>query len=476
MSFDYDLVIVGGDWVGRSAAAKAGRLQARVALVEPESAFQPIEIQSHLLGMGGPVLRSMQNLQSDGVTRAASQWQTLLETRSTLTAALASNEDVGYSHTQLAALGVDVIQGQGQFERESTPISRSPRSFAFLVNDRILRSRNYLLATGSIPILPPIPGLESVNYRTIDSFWQNPWQTLPTKLVIVGTDPRGIILAQMLNRLGVHVTLVTRNVQLLPNADRRAVFLLQALLEAEGIDVLTQTDIRQVKPNSTQLSLQLATQDLEAEALLLATDRYPNITVLNLEAIGVQHHARGISVNTRLQTTHPHIYACGEVLGGYALPNVAAYEAEVALHNAFFSPKKQINYNPIPWAVLTDPPFVQVGLTEQQARNAYNDVQVLQQGYKSLVNAHVQGEPIGFCQVIVRSGGEILGVQGVGVNAQEWINVMALAIERQINLNAINSSAFVSPSFSEVISQIIQQWKGDQLPPRGNWRDWLDFR
>jgi pyruvate/2-oxoglutarate dehydrogenase complex dihydrolipoamide dehydrogenase (E3) component len=78
--------------------------------------------------------------------------------------------------------------------------------------------------------------------------------------------------------------------------------------------------------------------------------------------------------------------------------------------------------------------------------------------------------------VIVRSGGEILGVQGVGVNAQEWINVMALAIERQINLNAIDSSAFVSPSFSEVISQVIQQWKGDRLPPRGNWRNWLGFR
>ena len=102
-------------------------------------------------------------------------------------------------------------------------------------------------------------------------------------------------------------------------------------------------------------------------------------------------------------------------------------------------------------------------------------MQVLQQGYKSLVNAHVQGEPIGFCQVIVRSGGEILGVQGVGVNAQEWINVLALAIERRINLNAIDSSAFVSPSFSEVISQVIQQWKGDRLPPRENWRSWLGF-
>jgi pyruvate/2-oxoglutarate dehydrogenase complex dihydrolipoamide dehydrogenase (E3) component len=495
MSFDYDLVIIGGSWVARSVAAKAGRLKARVALVEPESLeLLRTELQCQIFGQSGRTLRaaseplwySMAGILPEAATiegGSPQQWQTLLQSSHQLFTEFASNEDIGHSHSQLATFGVDVIVGQGQFERSphrssrSSGTSRTAHNFAFIVNHRVLRSRSYLLATGSIPAIPAIPGLETVNYHTIDSLWQQPWQSLPKRLVIVGSDPRGIALAQVLNRFGAHVTLITQSAQLLPTADREAVFLLQALLEAEGINLLTNTTITQVNPLPETIELQLDTQSLntqtlETNALLLAANRHPNITALNLEAIGVQAHGRGVMVNTLLQTTCPHVYACGDVLGGYSLLNLATYEADVALHNTLFPFKKQVHYHSIPWAVLTDPPFAQVGLTEQQARAAYRDVQVLRQSYQSLLSANLQGEAIGLCQLIVRRDGEILGAQGVGHNAQEWIGMIALAMQRRMKLGAIVPSTFISPSFSEVISQLIEQWKTDRL---SLWkRDWLE--
>ncbi|WP_416666803.1 FAD-dependent oxidoreductase [Egbenema bharatensis] len=469
MSFDYDLVIIGGSLVARSVAAKAGRLKSRVALVEPEGS------QSSFVDLWCQVGGQMRTALSAGSVGAepgqngTQQWRAWLQTSQKRTTELFNNEDVFPSHAQLAAAGVDVVVGEGLFERQRRT-TRSPQDFALVVNERILRSKAYLLAMGSIPTAPAIAGIEAVDYRTIDSLWQNPWSTLPDRLVIVGSDPRGLVLAQQLNYLGTQVTWVTPHRQIVAAVDREGAFLLQAVLEAAGIDILTETTMTQVTTSgSNALELHLGTHRLTADALLLATDRYPNLAALNLGAIGVQHHRKGIAVNTQLQTTQPRVYACGEGLGGYVLANFAHHEAEVALHNALFFPKKSVHYRAIPWMIPTDPPLVQVGLTEHQARRFTRDVRVLRQSYQPLLMAHLQPDAIGFCQVVVRSDGEILGAQGMGANAPEWINLIALAMQRRIKLGAIDPSMCLSPSFSEVLARLVDQWKTDRrLMKAGN--------
>jgi pyruvate/2-oxoglutarate dehydrogenase complex dihydrolipoamide dehydrogenase (E3) component len=461
MSFDYDLVIIGGSSVARSVAAKAGRLKSRVALVEPEGSQSSfVDLWCQVGGRFGTAL-SAGSGGAEPAQDSTQQWQAWLQTSQKLTTELFNNEDVFPSHAQLAAAGVDVVVGQGSFERQRRT-TRSPQSIALMVNQRILRSKAYLLAIGSIPTVPAIAGIETVDYRTIDTFWQNPWSTRPNRLVIVGSDPRGLVLAQQFNRLGTQVTWITQNRQSIPDVDRETVFLLQAILEAEGIDILTQTEITQVTTPGSNIKLHLGSQILETDALLLATDRYPDVANLNLEAIGVQVQAKGIAVNTRLQTTHPRLYACGDGLGGYVLPNFAHHEAEVALHNALFFPKKQIRYHAIPWMVPTDPPLVQVGLTEAQVRQFSHDVRVLQQSYQPLLMSHLQANAIGLCQVVVRRDGEILGAQGVGANAPEWINVLTLAMQQRVKLGAIDPLTIISPSFSEVLARLIDQWRMNQ--------------
>jgi pyruvate/2-oxoglutarate dehydrogenase complex dihydrolipoamide dehydrogenase (E3) component len=508
MPFDFDLVIIGGSGIARSIAATAGRLKTRVALVEPNSTLARLQTQIHFQTQ---IHCHTFQTQAHSVQNG-SQWQAGVQASHQFVRLLAENENLHTSIAQLARCGVDVIIGQGRFERTTR---RTSQPFALIVNDRVLRSRAYLLATGSLPILPAIEGLDTIDYRTIDHFWQNPWQTQPERLVMIGTDPNGIALAQTLNRMGTRVTLVSQTAQLLPHADQEAVFFFQAFLEAEGIDLYLNTNVTRIQPASAAIELQLETRlssqfsipsfhsdsansndyrsnkyttlepaatrstTLETDAVLLATDRYPDVLGLNIESIGVQCHTNGVSVNSRLQTTHPRIYACGDVLGGYSLTNVATHEADVALFNALFLSKffkKRVQYHTLPWAVLTDPPFVQVGLTESQARAAYANVRVFRQTYQPLLSAHLRTMAIGntaignaatgFCKLITLADGEILGAQGIGTNAQEWISIIALAMQQRTKLGTIDPSTFVSPSFSEVIARFVDQWQDDRLLKR----------
>lgn len=498
MPFDFDLVIIGGSGIARSIAATAGRLKARVALVEPNSTTDRLQTQIHYHTFQTQA-HSVQN---------GFQWQAGLQASHQFAQLLAENENLQASTAQLARYGVDVIIGQGRFERTDR---RTSQEFALIVNDRVLRSRSYLLAIGSLPILPAIEGLDTIDYRTIDHFWQDPWQTQPERLVMIGADPNGIALAQTLNRMGTRVTLVSQAAQLLPHADQEAVFFFQALLEAEGIDLYLNTNVTHIRPISNAIELQLETRlnsqfstpsfhsdsansndyrsnkyttldpvapqstTLETDALLLATDRYPDVLGLNLESIGIQCHTNGVSVNSRLQTTHPRIYACGDGLGGYSLSNIAAHEADVALFNALFLSKffkKRVHYQTLPWAVLSDPPFVQVGLTESQARAVYTNIRVFRQTYQPLLSAHLRTMAIenaattGFCKLITLADGEILGAQGIGTNAQEWISIIALAMQQRTKLGTIDPSTFLSPSFSEVIARFVNQWQNDRLSKR----------
>ena len=492
MAFDYDLVIIGGSAVARYAAARASTLKARVALVEAvplEHSQERANLYHYALTEAGQWLRQMQAMQNWGFFREglnvtpaiaspenASLRRNALKWAATITEAVATNEWVGYSLPRLAASGVDVVLGQGTFwadARKGKAISQ-PRDRhlpVFHLNGRDLRSRTYLLAPSSFSAIPPIEGLDTVDYRAIDSLWRHPWQTLPHRLLILGGTPRSIELAQILNRLGCEITLAVSG-QLLSQEDPETIALLQAQLEAEGVTILTQAKVTQARQLNQTTWVQAGDRALEVDALLLETGQYLDLQPLNLESVGTKWHPRRVLVNPKLQTTNPRIYACGEALGGYPLPHLAQYEADIALHNALFFPTSKVDYQPIPWTILTTPAFARVGLTEAQAKQLYGDkIVVLRQSFKPLVKPHLQGETTGLCKLIVSRTGKILGAHMVGAEASEWVGAIALAMKHRVRLGNIAQSAFVTPSFSEVISQLVMQWR-QHLP---TWqRDWLE--
>ncbi|NJO39308.1 MAG: NAD(P)/FAD-dependent oxidoreductase [Cyanobacteria bacterium CRU_2_1] len=472
MTIEYDLVIIGGSLVARYAAANASRLNARVALVEPntQTQGQDAAIFHQSVMYLGRLIQQIRHAQHQGwywQEKPTLRWQDLAQWTQAITEIIDENGVPSLSLPHLAASGVDVVLGQGAFverlpsrPRSSTFNALSRHPLIVEVENRSLRSRTCLLAPPSQPIIPEIEGLASINYLTIDSLSQQSWEALPARLIIFGGEPRSIELAQVFNRLGSQVTLVVSSKRLLPYEDEEAIALLQAILEAEGISILTQTRITQTRQIGDHTWVQAGNQALEADALLLALGRQQALTAFNLESIGVKWHPRGIPVNQTLQTTNSRIYACGEALGGYPLFHLAQYEADLVLKNALLFASTQVDYRPIPIAIWTDPEFVRVGLTVSQARQHYGDkIFVLQQEFKTLLKAHIHGETIGFCKLIVRSNGEILGAHILGAGASEWIGTIALAIQKRMNIRAIAQLPFISPTFSEILRSIAYQWQ-----------------
>ncbi len=414
MSVDYDLVIVGGSAAGRYAALTAVQQLARVALVERESGLDDYTIHS-----------PSRELSPDVFANIAEQ----------------SNPAV------LTAQGVDFIVGSGQFQ--ALP------QLAFTVEDRQLRAPKYLIASGSLPAIPEIPGLQAAGYWTLANWQRSP--SSPANWVILGGIPQSVQIAQTLARLGNKVTFIVAQAQILPGFDTGITQLLQAQLEADGVRVFTQTTVTQVQQIQGKKWVH-AGMAIEAEEILVATGLQPNLD-LNLAAVGVRYSNR-LLVNKKLQTTNHRIYACGDVIGGYDFPNLADYEARIALNNALFS-QSQVNYKSVPLCVFTEPPLAQVGWTEAQAKRHYppEDVVVLQQYFKTLAAAQLGDAMTGICKLVVLSNGEIIGGCIFGAVAGELINLIALAIAEKISVKALANLAPIYPSFSEILSQTAQQWE-----------------
>ncbi len=445
MNFDYDLVIIGGSVAGVYAAKTAAQLKARVALVQP--------------------LRETRFLQQE-ICRFQQQ-------RFALPPELSFYDlPVGepYSPGILASLGIDAIAGEGQF-------CPKPR-LAFEVNDRLLRARSYLLAPASIPAIPNyIEGLnrdkaEQLNQEFFASFidsnnCKNP-DNSPKHLIVIGGSPQGIEIAQSIAKKGGLVTIIVNSYRLLTEEDAEAAFLMQCQLEADGIRLFTNTSVSQIKRINDKIWVQAGDKALEADQIYIATGNQPNLESLNLDRVGVEtikHDSlyQELILNQKLQTTRSSIYSCSYLAQKYGWTNLAIHEANIAVKNSLFLPIYQVKYHHIPWAIFTQPQLARVGLTEAKANEKYGkDILVFRHYFKNITAAQLLGETTGFCKVITRKNGELLGVHLVGNSASELIHIFALAMQNKLKISAIASLPHIFPSLSEINNQTAQLWKYHQ--------------
>ncbi|MDZ8186668.1 MAG: NAD(P)/FAD-dependent oxidoreductase [Nostoc sp. ChiSLP02] len=462
MTIDYDVVIIGGSLAGYYAALAAAELRATVALVQPKPDYR--FIHHHALSEIGKLAQKLSNTTGFGIhathTQTSEKCHISLAWQEAMLYAqgVASNLEEQYSPAILAALGVDIIVGAGQFQP-------SPQ-LSFVVNNRLLRARTYLLANGSRPQIPEIEGLEATGYLTLANIWQSLNKVpLPKNWVIIGGIPQSIEIAQTLARFGCSVTLVAKSPYLLPHIDPEIAILLQAQLEVEGVRVLTEKPVTQVRRIDNKKWLQAGDKAIETDEILVATGQQPNLESLNLATVGVKWHGRRLVVNEKLQTTNHRIYACGDVIGGYSFTNLANYEAKIALKNALFFPRLRVNYRYIPWGIFSVPMMAQVGLTEAQAKKQFRPdrVLVLRQYLKTVAAAQLQDETTGMCKLIVLRNGEILGASILGAEAGELINLIALAMSEKIKVQDLANFSPLYPSFSEIIEQIVREWNKQNL-------------
>ncbi len=463
MAVDYDLVIIGSSWEGIYAAKNAVMLQARVALVTQCDLPDDTLINCSVGEVGRlnyrlaetPFAIASLDLPSFSFSQAI-DWAEEVNG-----VVQASN-----SLSSLAALGVDIIVGSGEF-------CRLPQ-LAFNVAKRKLRSRNFLLATGAN--FQPDLNIDPQDYLTLRQLGDLDLRDLKRQVIIIGGDPTSLELAQNLARFDKQVTLVVRQPRILPQEDLDLAILIQAQLEAVGIKIYTNCAVTQIKTINGQKWLQggnrascsitstgrtpaTVFRALSANEVIFVDCRQPNVEGLNLAGVSVRSGRQRILVNQKLQTTNPNIYACGDLIGGYAMPNVTRYEVNLILKNTLFFPWYKTNYHSLPWAVFTQPNLARVGLTQHQARQQYgDDIYTIKQYFRDVTQAQIIDRTSGVCKLIVRENGEILGCGIVGDRAAELIPTVALMIQHKIKLDSNPMRGLTSlsiptvyPSMAEIL-------------------------
>ncbi len=459
MTYDYDLVIIGASRAGMAAARLAAQWRSRVALVTHNTTPWPLTG-----GLGWASLHQSTfplPLNPDLPSLAVrSQWA----------ATVSHHFSQADAPERLMALGVDVIDGVGAFHARP--------QLGLDVAGRTLRSRRYLIAVGTEPTDPPIPGLHDTPHLTPDRLLQlSPEEVSQYRhAIVIGANPTAIALAQAWQRSGCGITLVPQAAQILPTMDTQAAWLLQAQLEADGVQVLSPGDVTQVRQLDGQMWVQAGDRAIAADTLLLVPPARLATAGLNLAAVGVRLNTTGgIWVSDRLQTTNPQIYACGNPIDGEVWEHIAGHEATTAVDNALFWPRRRVNPRTLPRVVWTEPPFVSVGLTVAQARRYWyygQSLHVLQQPYKHLAAAHLRDQTTGFCQLIVRDR-LVVGAQVVGAEAVELVGAIALAIQQRVPIDQLHRLATPSPTCAEILQQTAAQWQVAQA--QQPWRrDWLE--
>ena len=450
MAVDYDLVIVGSSWAGIYAAKIAVQLQARVALVtQCDRHYLPNDVLvSHSLS---ELCQLKSQLASNPLAQSSITGQPivpLIEANSWLKD-LESAAQSNYSLENLAALGVDVIVGKGKFGNQPNLSLQADR--------RNLRSRNFLLATGT----NFVPSFADGTYLTLRDLKHLDLSTLPQEIIVVGDEPLALELAQTLTRFKRQVTLIIESTRILPQEDGDIAILIQAHLEAAGVKVITGLPASQIRVIDGQKWIQVGDLALATEEIILVNSRQPNIAGLNLKKVNVKCDRRRVLVNQKLQTTNPNIYACGDLIGGYCLPNIAQYEVSLILKNTLFISWYKVDYNCLPWAISTQPNLARVGLNEAQAKQQYGDrIYLVKEYFKTLTQAQISAQTSGICKLIVQENGTILGCSLVGDRAAELITVIALMIKHRIRLerNPMKGLTSISiPAIYPSMMEILQQ-------------------
>lgn len=358
------------------------------------------------------------------------------------------------------SMGVECVQGEAEI---ITP-------WCVRVGDRDITTRHIVLATGARPRVPPIPGLEQVDYRTSDTIWGLERQ--PDSLLVMGGGPIGCELAQAFARLGTRVTLVQRAVRLLPGEDEAVSTLLQSQFEKEGIRVLCEHEVSRFEASSDGTAAVLEGPSGESriavDVLLLAVGRQPNTEGLGLEKLGIRpDQDNPLELDEYLQTRIPSIHACGDLAGPWRFTHMAAFQAWYAAVNSLFGHLRRyrVNYRVVPRATFTDPEVARVGLNEAEASAQGIDHEVTRYGLDDLDRAIVEGEDRGFITVLTPPGSDrILGVTIVGSHAGELINEFVFAMTHGLGLKKIMATIHIYPTLAEANRFVASEWRRAHAP------------
>jgi pyruvate/2-oxoglutarate dehydrogenase complex dihydrolipoamide dehydrogenase (E3) component len=460
----YNIVVIGAGTAGLITAVIAASLGAKVALIE-----------KYL--MGGDCL-NVGCVPSKGIIRAARAWADLRRSsefglhipagvkydfgavmaRMRQLRARISHNDSAHRYKNL---GVDVYIGSGRFAGSGTIQVEGP------AGNRTLTFARAAICTGARASAPPIPGLADTGYLTNETVFS--LTELPSRLGVIGAGPIGCELAQSFARFGSQVYLVEAMHGIMPNEDRDAAEIVEQQMLRDGVTLLCCG--KDVKVQKTESGKRLTVDshdrqyDVTVDEILVGVGRTPNVDGLGLEAAGVAYDKNGVTVNARLQTSNPNIFAAGDVCSRYKFTHAADAMAQIVIQNALFPHPLGFGYATVdslvmPWCTFTEPEVAHVGMYEQEAKEKGLDVETYTYKLDEVDRAILDGEEDGFARVHIQKGTDkVLGATIVAAHAGDLISEFSVLMKAGVGAKTVAATIHPYPTQAEVNKKVINLWR-----------------
>ncbi len=459
----FDLVVIGGGAGGLVAAVGAVQLGAKVALVEKGKLGGDCLnygcVPSKGIIRSARLAESARNMGKFGieVDNVRVNFRRVMERMKEAQAQIGKHD----SRERFEAMGIEMIFGEGQFIDPDT----------FEVAGRHLRAKRFLIATGSSPFVPPLPGIESVPYLTNETVFD--LEESPQRMIVIGAGPIGLEMAQAFHQLGSEVEVLEVAPKLLPRFDEEMAKILSDALSRSGIRFHFEFHIGRVKKEDGKIIVEGTDANgphtFSCGALVVAVGRSVNVEGIGLNEAGVKYSKHGVEVNHFLCTSNPRIFAVGDVLGKFQFTHMAEYEAGVALRNMLFSEpfglpvpflKVKAEYHAVPWCIYTSPEAAHVGMGEHEARTALGEknCQVFRFPMDHVDRAIVDGETEGFCKIVCDKKGRLIGADLVGQSAGDILHEFVLAVRKKLHVRDIIRTVHVYPTLAQVNKRTAGQY------------------
>lgn len=440
-----DICIIGAGSGGLSVAAVAAQMGAKTVLIEKAAmggdCLNSGCVPSKALLAAGKAAEAVRQTQRFGVEAhlAAIDGRAVFSRVDDVIQAIAPHDSVA----RFEGLGVRVIAGAATFTDKRT----------VRVGDTEVRARRFVIATGSHPFIPPIPGLSEAPFLTNETVFKQ--RAIPEHLIVIGGGPIGIEMAQAHRRLGARVTVI-EVAQIMAKDDPELVQVVRARLKNEGIDIHEHAAIDRIEaaPDGVRAFVRMASGEETAivgSHLLVAVGRRANLSGLELKNAGVAHDERGIAVDRTMRTSNRKIFAIGDVIGQAQFTHAAGYQAGIVIRNALLRlPAKACDR--VPWVTYSDPELAQVGMNEAEARARFgaHAVRTLSSTFADNDRARCEDETGGLIKVICDKRGRILGAGIVGPHAGELILPWVLALSRGLKIGAMAAIVAPYPTLGEI--------------------------
>jgi pyruvate/2-oxoglutarate dehydrogenase complex dihydrolipoamide dehydrogenase (E3) component len=439
----YDLAIIGGGPGGSSAAVSATKTGHKTVLIEGD------KLGGTCLNYGcdptktmieyADLFHRMSKAAKTGVSNLSPSpnWENILHRATQVQYRMRGTSVAGApEHLERENPGLKVITGYARFV--------NPHRLE--VNGDFIEADHIIIASGTRPIVPDVPGLTQAGFIT--NIEAVSLAKLPERMTVIGGGVVGIEFAQMFGRFGVETTVIESGKRIMETEDAELVEMLTQVLEKEGIRIVTSAKVRQVTSNQSGKYLIIEHADGHAESLptdkiLVAAGRTPNLEKLNLQAAGVKSDDKGIAVDRNLCTNISHIWAVGDVIGKAQFAHAAEAQAKIAVHNAFAARPQAYDDAAVSWVSFSDPELAHMGKTESELQRAGVQYTVARQSLDDIPRYIIKGQTCGLVKLLLDKNGKLLGGHILSENAGELL--MPLLLLKQLDQPVTRLNEFIIP-------------------------------